>query len=161
MKKNNKITEKQGDIIYPVKKILLASLIVIASVFIVRFIMGGSEDDWVCQYGEWVKHGNPGSPKPEGGCGSQLVEKTKTQLEDSSLCYSPNGNSMTYEAAKEKAEFGCKEGALKETHFCNDSTGTWWIDFSPDILKEGCNPACVIFVDTGETEINRRCTGLN
>ena len=41
---------------------------------------------------------------------------------------------------------------------CNVTTGTWWINL--DIEKEGCNPACVINVETKKAEINWRCTGL-
>jgi len=47
---------------------------------------------------------------------------------------------------------------LKDTYMCNEGTGTWWIDL--DITREGCNPACVVNVVTGEAEINWRCTGL-
>ena len=50
------------------------------------------------------------------------------------------------------------EGSLEETYFCNEITGTWWIDL--DIEKEGCSPACVVNVETKEAEINWRCTGL-
>jgi hypothetical protein len=147
-----------------VKKFFIISLIVTAilavSVLSIRIIFGGNEDTWICQSGAWVKHGNPSSPKPEGGCGPVIVEKAREQLEDSSLCYSPNGSSMTYAQAKEKAGLGCGDGNLEEYHFCNDTTGTWWIDFVPNSPKEGCNPACVVFVDTGGAEINWRCTGL-
>ena len=51
-----------------------------------------------------------------------------------------------------------KEGPLKASHFCNEITGTWWIDL--DIQKDGCSPACVINVVTKTAEINWRCTGL-
>jgi len=47
---------------------------------------------------------------------------------------------------------------LQDTYICNEITGTWWINL--DIEKEGCNPACVINVETGTAEINWRCTGL-
>ena len=47
---------------------------------------------------------------------------------------------------------------LKEMHFCNEGTNTWWIDLN--IQKEGCNPACVIHTDNRTAEINWRCTGL-
>lgn len=47
---------------------------------------------------------------------------------------------------------------LKDTYICNEITGTWWIDL--DIEKEGCNPACVINVETKTAEINWRCTGF-
>lgn len=50
------------------------------------------------------------------------------------------------------------QGALKDTHMCNEDTRTWWIDL--DIKKEGCNPACVINVETKQAEINWRCMGI-
>lgn len=51
------------------------------------------------------------------------------------------------------------EGGLKETSICNDYTGTWWIDVDSD--RPGCNPACVVDVNSGGAEINWRCTGLS
>lgn len=52
-----------------------------------------------------------------------------------------------------------EEGALSSEYFCNEDTGTWWIDLL-EIDKPGCAPACVVNVSTGEAEINWRCTGL-
>jgi hypothetical protein len=48
-------------------------------------------------------------------------------------------------------------GALLANAVYNDWTATWWIDL--DAEKEGCSPACVVEVRTGEAEINWRCTG--
>jgi len=62
--------------------------------FVVAFMVGirlfsGPEDTWICDKGEWVKHGNPSAAKPTGGCGAQsqnnagngqIVEQTKTGL---------------------------------------------------------------------------------
>lgn len=69
------------------------------------------------------------------------------------------GATMSFTQAKEIAlKSECvKSGSLKETHFCNESSGTWWIDL--EIQKEGCAPACVIDVTSQQTEINWRCTG--
>lgn len=53
-----------------------------------------------------------------------------------------------------------EEGELKDTYMCNEYTGTWWIDLDPYTERKGCNPACVIDVETKEVEINWRCTGL-
>lgn len=145
------------------KKVLLVLIIfsiILVALLIIRFTFGGDEDGWFCQNGRWVKHGNPSFPMPASGCGSKLVDKVEEELTDISVCYSPNGNKMTYEDALKKAEAGCKDGKLQESHLCNDTTGTWWIDFVPNEPKEGCNPACVVFVDNGSTEINWRCTGL-
>jgi len=41
--------------------------------------------------------------------------------------------------------------------FYNENTGTWWLDL--DVEKQGCSPACVVYVATGEVELNWRCTG--
>lgn len=50
------------------KKIIIIAIILIGAVFFVRFFLGGAEDTWICQNGEWVKHGNPNSEKPTSGC---------------------------------------------------------------------------------------------
>ncbi len=47
---------------------------------------------------------------------------------------------------------------LKGPSMCNEVTRTWWLDL--DINKEGCNPACVVDVETRRAEVNWRCTGL-
>jgi len=54
--------------------ILLTSLLsVFAIVFVLRFVIGGDEDIWLCENGEWVKHGQPasdhlGGDKDSHGC---------------------------------------------------------------------------------------------
>jgi hypothetical protein len=67
---------------------------------------------------------------------------------------------MSLEEAMEIAENSvCMENATTMTNFmCNENTGTWWMDI--DLEKQGCNPACVVDVNTGRAEINWRCTGL-
>lgn len=40
----------------------------------VRFVLVGSEDDWICENGEWVKQGHPVAPKPREGCAEELDE---------------------------------------------------------------------------------------
>ncbi|MBI3984973.1 MAG: Gmad2 immunoglobulin-like domain-containing protein [Candidatus Levybacteria bacterium] len=46
----------------------------IAAVFIVLLVafvlVRGNEDNWLCQNGVWVKHGNPTVPSPTGICGT-------------------------------------------------------------------------------------------
>ena len=69
------------------------------------------------------------------------------------------GGQMSYDEALRIAENSeCTElGRLKDTHFCNENTGTWWIDMEVD--KPGCMPACVVNVNDKSAEINWRCTG--
>ncbi len=79
--------------------------------------------------------------------------------EDVNLCTSPEGNSMILEDAKKIALASecVDEGPLTEYYLCNSFTGTWWFDM--DVEKAGCNPACVVDIETREAEINWRCTG--
>jgi hypothetical protein len=52
-------------------KILIALAIIFivgAIFFVVRFVLGGAEDDWICSQGQWIKHGNPSSSVPTKPC---------------------------------------------------------------------------------------------
>ena len=56
------------------KKIYLLMLIIVLAIIAIiatRFIFGGSEDTWICENGEWVKHGVPRAPEPQEGCGDE------------------------------------------------------------------------------------------
>jgi hypothetical protein len=68
------------------------------------------------------------------------------------------GGEMTLEEAIIVAKNSECGDRLKNNSFYNENSQTWWIDL--DISKEGCNPACVVNVNTGLAEINWRCTGL-
>ena len=48
------------------KKILIALVIVFIAVVALRFFT--PEDTWLCQGGEWVKHGSPSVSKPTEIC---------------------------------------------------------------------------------------------
>ena len=48
--------------------ILVIIVLIILALFFLRFIIGGSEDDWICDNGEWVKHGVPSAPMPTEPC---------------------------------------------------------------------------------------------
>ncbi len=50
------------------KKLLLILVIIIFTTLFLRFVIGGSEDDWICRDGEWVKHGVPSAPMPVVEC---------------------------------------------------------------------------------------------
>jgi hypothetical protein len=85
---------------------------------------------------------------------------TSTTVATEEYCSKTGSNiKMSYDEAKAIAlSSDCvTEGGLKETHFCNENSGTWWIDLN--IQRQGCNPACVINVETKTAEINWRCTG--
>lgn len=47
--------------------IILAVILIIIGVIILFRILT-PEDTWICQNGEWVKHGNPTAPQPVNSC---------------------------------------------------------------------------------------------
>jgi hypothetical protein len=53
------------------KKIVILGIIILVFVglLFVRFFLGGPEDDWICNNGQWTKHGNPSVEAPTFGCG--------------------------------------------------------------------------------------------
>lgn len=56
-------TEKRKKVIWIVIFLILGIFLII---FNLRFF--GGEDDWMCQNGQWVKHGNPDSAMPTKEC---------------------------------------------------------------------------------------------
>lgn len=95
------------------------------------------------------------------GCGVSTAQpvETPTAPETEYCTDAATGVRMSYQEAVDIAQGSecTQQGQLKESHFCNGNTGTWWIDL--DIDKPGCNPACVISVTDRTAEINWRCTG--
>jgi len=86
----------------------------------------------------------------------------QTELVDlEQICFKKDTTfSMSIKEAEEISKNSeCKEqGNLLDFYICNEITGTWWIELETE--KEGCNPACVVDVETKEAVINWRCTGL-
>ncbi len=105
------------------------------------------------KYSHQIKTCNCG----EGKCWDGTACVQQTQTEDVA-CTSPTGGSMMLSEARQIAVSSECGERLKENYICNPDTGTWWLDL--DIEKQGCNPACVVNIDTKQTEINWRCTGL-
>jgi spore germination protein GerM len=51
--------------------IVVATLLAAAAIVVGLRLLGGDEDTWLCRDGQWVKHGNPSSPKPTAPCPGQ------------------------------------------------------------------------------------------
>lgn len=52
--------------------IVLLFIVIIAGIaFFLKSSWGGGEDTWLCTENGWVKHGNPSSTEPIGGCGTE------------------------------------------------------------------------------------------
>ena len=49
--------------------IIIVGLVLLFIVFSILSLKAlGNEDDWICQNGEWVKHGNPSAEMPTTPC---------------------------------------------------------------------------------------------
>jgi len=51
-----------------------------------------------------------------------------------------------------------KVGKLKNSHWCNETTGTWWIPIS--VKMQNCSPTCVVNVVDKSVSVNYMCMGL-
>jgi len=101
---------------------------------------------------------------PTTGAGDEVPTLAPTaapvDVADDEICVDKNtGASLSYQEAVEIAQRSecLAEGQLKETRFCNEDTGTWWIDLEMEMPN--CNPACVVDLNAGTAEINGRCMG--
>lgn len=74
----------------------------------------------------------------------------------------PQGNDQIISEARARAiaEASCiKSGETLKPGYYNAGTRTWWFDATLHETRTGCNPACVVSVDSMTAEINWRCTG--
>lgn len=67
-------------------------LIALAGLLSIRFLLGGDEDNWLCQNNQWVKHGQPSAEKPLEGCGKK-TEPVIGGQKDEHGCLGPAGYS--------------------------------------------------------------------
>ncbi|PIY69134.1 hypothetical protein COY90_02225 [Candidatus Roizmanbacteria bacterium CG_4_10_14_0_8_um_filter_39_9] len=62
------------------KKIYIFLMLLIG--IIVFVLLRGNEDTWLCEKGEWVKHGNPSFPKPLVLCDGKGVQALPHNKDD-------------------------------------------------------------------------------
>ncbi|MFA6553496.1 MAG: hypothetical protein WCT27_03640 [Patescibacteria group bacterium] len=69
--------------------IIIGTVIVVAVVVLLAIRFFTPEDSWICDNGQWVKHGNPSAAKPTNGC---LGSATNTEqvITVSEAVVSPN-----------------------------------------------------------------------
>lgn len=73
------------------KKIIPLIIVILATATLIiigiRFLSG--EDTWLCQNGQWVKHGMPRAPMPTEGCGVPINTNTTLPTNGNIIVYSP------------------------------------------------------------------------
>jgi len=68
--------------------IIIASIIILATIAAISIKSLSGEDGWICQNGGWVKHGNPSLARPVGKCG-QTVAKNNSSSSDNNQNLAP------------------------------------------------------------------------
>lgn len=54
------------------KKLLLVTIVAVIIMAVVLFLRG-NEDAWICENGQWMKHGNPSATMPTELCGEKQI----------------------------------------------------------------------------------------
>jgi len=108
-----------------------------------------TEEAKICPDGSAVVRSGPNcdfAPCPSGDAGGERASLSEAEAL----------------AIAQEAKECSAVGVLTDKIFYNGNSKTWWIDLErlPELGKDGCNPACVVFEDTKITEVNWRCTGL-
>jgi len=150
------------------KTIIITFAIIIAIIAIVgylRFVVGGDEDTWLCEDGQWVKHGNPTQQKPPlEQCGDiipgpedtvQVPIDPSNQFNWSTMNQGPYNDSVTYALSNDLinwnpsgiilAEHASVPGAVMK----DGTIFVYFVDVSTDGIKEQLG--MVTSADQGQT----------
>jgi len=85
-------------------------------------------------------------------------ETNETDASVTDICYN-----MTEQEALEIANSTkiCRMCGFDGVNFCNNNTGTWWLELNYSSDNSSCDPVCVVDITNRSLlEINYRCTGL-
>ena len=52
----------------PTYIIILILFLLAVAISVLRFGLGGDEDSWLCENGQWVAHGHPQQSQPTNPC---------------------------------------------------------------------------------------------
>ncbi|MDR3643095.1 MAG: hypothetical protein P4L74_05740 [Candidatus Doudnabacteria bacterium] len=100
--------------------ILVLIIVVIGTLFIAKII--SPEDTWLCQNGQWIKHGNPSAPMPETGCGGAQSKPVAEQMADMlNQKFNRPANTITTQLITDTGEFA--KGSFNEA---NAGGGLWF-----------------------------------
>ncbi len=138
------------------KKTAIGGVIILTMLIVAGCMQVPTSDEKVVitNFEECVAAGNPvmeSYPRQCNANGETFVEEIEQPVE----------SAMTEEEARVIAEANCiKGGEALGTGSYNPNSKTWWFDANLNATQPGCNPACVVWEETGLSEINWRCTGL-
>jgi hypothetical protein len=62
------------------KTIIITAVLLLIAGGAVLIMLRGNEDNWICEDGQWARHGNPSSPMPTDPCGVQSETSQPSQI---------------------------------------------------------------------------------
>ncbi|OGZ35899.1 MAG: hypothetical protein A2V60_01170 [Candidatus Portnoybacteria bacterium RIFCSPHIGHO2_01_FULL_39_19] len=116
---------------------IVLSFIIGAWLFL-RFVIGGPEDNWICDNGQWIKHGNPRAPMPIEGCGQQLKTELNSTQETGSNLVSESPEEPSQKVVEKPIE---PEILLLDVPFLAQAPFGQWSD---PIYQNACEEAALL-----------------
>lgn len=114
--------------------LIIVAIAVVVGLAILGVRLLSGEDNWICQDGEWVKHGNPSAAKPTEGCEPDIVIVSPTIGEEVSSPIRVLGKAK---GPKDIVNFRLKEkdGKILVEDFVTLMTGgDAYADFEKDLV---------------------------
>jgi hypothetical protein len=108
--------------------VTITSILVLMAFVIlgIRFFSG--EDNWICQNGQWVRHGNPRSLQPSSKCGADLPDEEKNEPEDQEKNSNPENETAGDDIKIIKPVAG---GAISSPlEITGEARGVWFFEAS-------------------------------
>lgn len=137
--------------------IIIAAFFLLLLAALLLIVLRGQEDNWICQDGQWVKHGNPAAAMPPGPCGSPVSKPNSEQpVNEENTGQEPIGGQKDdhgciigagYSWCEQKNkclriwEESCPEGTSGDTSGTENQKGTvegslgYPSEFIPDTMK--------------------------
>ncbi|MFH1427427.1 MAG: GerMN domain-containing protein [Patescibacteria group bacterium] len=126
--------------------IIILAILTVAAIIGLRLFT--DEDTWLCENGEWVKHGNPSAPMPENGCGEEEPEITNfIECEQAGYavlesyprqCQTPDGDLFTEDIGNELEKIDLiridyprpNQEIISPLVISGEARGTWFFEAS-------------------------------
>ncbi len=146
------------EIQYKIKNILPIVILLLVILTVIFFTLAlwdkKSPIITVTSFEECVEAGNPIMESYPRGCqhkGQLFVEEIFSTMTEEEALGVASGSAECLGV-----------GGIDFSGFYNPNSKTWWFDLnqSEESRQDGCSPACVVWEESRQVEVNWRCAGL-
>ena len=148
-------------------KALIVFILILISILAIRIIIGGDANTWICENGEWIKHGNPEKPMPTISCSSEInnfddcVKAGNAVMESyPRQCRTKDGESFTEYIGNELEKTDLiridspRPNSVMRSPFTikGKARGTWFFEgsFPIRLIDDNGNEVITVIAQTGE-----------